>query len=162
MNITIIAAVAGNRVIGNTDGLPWSCKEDLKWFKENTLGKAVILGRKTYETLSGPLSERTNIVITRDEQYKADPGVLILPSVDTAISLCKLNPDETFIIGGASVYEQAMSSVDRLLITHIEQDFDGNAFFPHIDPNVWEKKLIRQGEESNEDFTYGFYEYRLK
>lgn len=136
--IVIIAAVARNRVIGKDNTLIWNIPEDMAHFKALTSGHAVIMGRKTWESLPPrfrPLPGRRNIVISRQAGYAA-PGAELADSLDGALRLAATEPT-AFIIGGAQIYEQAMSVADRLEITEVNLEPAGDAWFPAIDPNRW-------------------------
>jgi dihydrofolate reductase len=140
--IDIIAAVAENRVIGADGGLPFRLSTDLKRFKALTTGKPVIMGRKTFDSIGRPLPERMNIVVTRDNDWRAE-GVYRAVSLDEAITLAArhahaTNADAVFIIGGGEIYAQAISRADRLVITHVEGAFAGDTLFPVIDPQRFE------------------------
>ena len=154
--LSIIAAVAKNNCIGIGNDLPWHIPEDLKRFKEVTEGKTVVMGRKTYESifsrLSKPLPNRKNIVITSQADYQVPENVYLAGSLDEAID--KFGGEELFIIGGASVYKQAIDKADKLYITLIDKEIEGDAFFPEIDKNIWH-------EVWREDHTgFSFVEYK--
>ncbi len=134
--ISIIAAMARNRVIGKDNDLIWHLPADLKHFKEKTLGKPVIMGRKTFESMEEALPGRTNIVITRQPDYKA-PGCLVADSLEHALELVSGEP-EIFIAGGGEIYEQAIPIADRMYITIIEHEFDGDTYFPKFVAGEWE------------------------
>ncbi|MBX3568963.1 MAG: dihydrofolate reductase [Rhizobiaceae bacterium] len=143
MRVTIYAAVAGNGVIGRDGGLPWRLSADLKRFKADTMGKPIIMGRKTWEGLGRALPGRLNIVVTRDAALRAD-GAEIVRSLDEAIVLARTRgrcmagpPDEICVIGGGEVYRQAIPVADRLHITHVLAAPDGDTRFPEIDPGIW-------------------------
>lgn len=148
--ITIIAAVAKNNVIGAKNDLPWYLPEDLKHFKEVTSGHTVIMGRKTYESivdrLKKPLPNRKSIVITRNTTYEVPSDVEKFQSLDEAL---QKHPEDVFIIGGASIFEQALSYADQLIITHVHKDYPGDTYFPTIDPKIWkEVGRVDHGEYS--------------
>lgn len=153
--ITIIVAVGKNNVIGKANSLPWYIPEDLKRFKSLTVGHVVIMGRKTYESIiariNKPLPDRKNIVITRQNNFSVQDGVEVFSSLEEAIHTHA--SEEIFIIGGAEMYNQAMSKVDRLLVTEVEGEHDGDVFFPTIDLNIW-KEISREPHEG-----YAFVEY---
>ena len=135
---TIIVAVAKNNVIGIQNKLPWHLPEDLKHFKEKTLNKTVIMGRKTFESLPEnfrPLPKRENIIITR--QNFNFPNIKTANNLNSAFEMAS---HEIFIIGGASIYKEAINLVDCLEITEIDLEINGDAFFPKIDFNIWELK----------------------
>jgi dihydrofolate reductase len=129
--ISVIAALAKNRVIGIENRLPWRLPEDLAHFKALTLGHPVVMGRKTFESLRRPLPGRSNIVITRNPDYRPD-GCQVADSLAAAIALCQ-HADEVFFIGGAELYAQAIPLADRLYLTEVHIDAAGDAWFPDYD-----------------------------
>ncbi len=129
--ISAIAAISKNRVIGKDNGLIWAIPEDLRRFKQLTTGHAVIMGRKTYESIGKPLPNRTNIIITRDKNFTAS-GCIITNSLDEAFKQAD-NDTEIFVIGGGQIYEQALSKIDRLYLTVIDQEAEGDTYFPAYD-----------------------------
>ncbi len=153
---TILAAVSRNGVIGRDGHMPWRLSTDLKRFKALTLAKPVIVGRKTFESFGKALPGRPNIVITRDREYRpADAHVV--HSLAEAVELARrmaaeIGTDEICIVGGGEIYRQAMDAADRLLITHVETDVDGDTSFPRIDPAIWqvaEEIAVPEGEKDN-------------
>ncbi|MDA8127609.1 MAG: dihydrofolate reductase [Betaproteobacteria bacterium] len=144
--ISVIAALAKNRVIGIENRLPWRLPEDLARFKALTLGHPILMGRKTFESLGRPLPGRTNIVITRNANYRPE-GCLVAGSIPAAIALCE-DADEVFFIGGADLYAQAMPIADRLYLTEVDVEADGDARFPDYDESAF-------GEVSREPHTGG-------
>jgi len=135
--ISIIAAMARNRVIGIANTLPWRLPEDLKHFKALTLGHHILMGRKTYESLGRPLPGRTSVVITRSQDLQV-PGCLMANSIAEAVAACD-NDNEIFFIGGAELYSQALDIADRIYLTEIKADFSGDAWFPEFDTNLWQE-----------------------
>lgn len=137
--VTLIAAVARNRVIGRANRLPWHLPADLRRFKALTLGRPVIMGRKTFESirdaLGGPLPGRENIVVTRDAAYVA-AGCTIAASLDAALAAAR-GADEVFVIGGEQLYREALPLADCLQLTEIEADFEGDAWFPELAAGKW-------------------------
>lgn len=129
--ISVIAALARNGVIGIDNRLPWRLPEDLAHFKALTLGHPVLMGRKTFESLGRPLPGRTNVVITRNHDYRPE-GCLVADSIPAAIALCR-DADEVFFIGGAELYAQAIPLADRLYLTEVAIDAEGDARFPGYD-----------------------------
>jgi dihydrofolate reductase len=125
-----------NRLIGAGDGLPWRLPADMKYFKSVTMGKPVIMGRKTYETIGKPLKGRHNIVLTRDVAYRA-PGCTVVHSPQAAL-LAAGDAAEVMIIGGAEVYRRFLPKADRLYLTCIEAEFDGDTYFPQIASEHWQ------------------------
>lgn len=150
MKIIIIAAVSENGVIGDGPNIPWHISEDFKRFKELTLNHPVIMGRKTFESIGKPLSNRQNIVLTRKNDYNPE-GVLVVHSLDEALSSCE--DEEVYIIGGSTVYSEAMPKADVLEITEVHQKVDGDVFFPDIDKNVW-KEIVRDDRQGFSFVTY--------
>jgi dihydrofolate reductase len=145
MDVAIFAAVAENGVIGRDNGLPWRLSTDMKRFKATTMGKPIIVGRKTWDSFpKRPLPGRLNIVITRDPHYRAE-GAEVVTSLTDALTLarararCTPGVDEVCVVGGGEIYRQAMSLADRLYITHVHARPDGDTRFPEIDPAVWEE-----------------------
>jgi dihydrofolate reductase len=133
--ITLLVACARNGAIGRDNALPWHLPEDLKHFKETTLGHPIVMGRRTFESIGRPLPGRRTIVVSRDPGW-AHPGCERAGSLDEAIGLCAGSP-EVFVVGGAQVYAEALPRADRLLVTDIELDVEGDAFFPPIDASGW-------------------------
>jgi len=129
--VSVIAALAKNRVIGIENRLPWRLPEDLAHFKALTLDHPVLMGRKTFESLGRPLPRRTNVVITRNADYRPD-GCLVAPSIPAAIALCQ-GTDEIFFIGGAELYAQVIPLADRLYLTEVDAEPAGDAWFPEFD-----------------------------
>ena len=159
MKLALIAAMAQNRVVGIDNKLPWHLPEDLKYFKRITTGKAVIMGRKTYESIGRPLPNRTNIVITRSTEFSA-PGIEVVNSLDAAIELAEnvslINAvDEVMVIGGAQIYEVALPQADRLYLTHVHANVEGDAYFPDVDMSQW-KELGREDYDASETNPYDY------
>jgi dihydrofolate reductase len=146
MTVTIVVAISENHVIGKDNKLLWYLPRDLKHFKEITTGHTVIMGRKTYDSVGKPLPNRRNIIITRQEITIA--GCEVVNSIEAAIALCNAE-EEVFIIGGAEIYRQAMHLTDRIYLTIIHQEFDGDSFFPEIDKQIW-KEVQREDHEPDE------------
>jgi len=129
--------MAKNRVIGIANTLPWRLPEDLKHFKALTTGHHILMGRKTYESLGRPLPGRTSVVITRSDNLQL-PGCIVATSIDDAISACS-DDAELFFIGGAELYRQALAYADRIYLTEIQSDFEGDAWFPDFDRSQWQE-----------------------
>lgn len=146
----MIVATANNRIIGKDNDMPWHLPADLAYFKKTTLGKPVIMGRKTYESIGRPLPGRRNIVISRDINYKAE-GVDIVTTVDAALGLIE-GVEEVMVIGGGAIYQHCLPAANRLYITHIEADIEGDTQFPFYDENVWKKVVSNQflADEKNQ------------
>lgn len=156
--ITLIAAVARNRVIGAGNALPWRLPEDLKRFKALTLGHPIIMGRKTWESLGRPLPGRTNIVISRAAGFTAT-GAELVHSLDEALSAAAAtHSDEVFIIGGAEIYRLALPIARRLQLTEIDLDFAGDVHFPAVDPALW-RETARESHRAEANFGYAFVTY---
>lgn len=141
MKLAIIVAQAQNRVIGINNNLPWHLPQDLRYFKQVTMGKPIIMGRKTFDSIGRPLPGRTNIVITRDASYQPD-NVKVVNSLeaarDLAESICTIDGcDEAMVIGGAQIYEQALALSDRLYLTQVHAEVNGDAWFPEFNPGEW-------------------------
>lgn len=150
MQITIIAAVAENGVIGRAGKLPWHIPEDLKRFKQLTLGHPVIMGRKTFESIGKPLPERKNIVITGQKDYRRG-GIEVVHSLDGALKACE-GSEKVFVIGGSSVFEEALPLADRLELTLVHRVVEGDVYFPPIGSEWKEKK-----REDHEGFSFVTY-----
>lgn len=136
MTISLIWAMDSNRLIGQNNSLPWKLAADMKWFRLHTLGKPIIMGRKTYESFGAkPLPDRINIVITHNSHYHSD-GIIIAHSIEDAIQLAG-DANEIMVIGGASFYQQMLAHADRLYVTRVEGQFEGDTWFPHYDENQW-------------------------
>lgn len=154
--VSVIAALARNRVIGIENRLPWRLPEDLAHFKALTLNHPILMGRKTFESLGRPLPGRTNIVITRNADYRPD-GCLVADSIPTAIALCQ-DADEIFFIGGAELYAQAIPLADRLYLTEVDIDATGDAWFPAYDASAFredsrESHVGEKGDALQFDFV---------
>ncbi len=136
MLVSIIAAMDRNRLIGNNNQLPWHLPADLAHFKKLTMGKPIIMGRKTYESIGRPLPGRTNIVLTRAATLQAE-GVFVANSLQQALEHVA-STDEAMIIGGSAIYKLALPRADRLYITYVENSYQGDAWFPEIDSAQWD------------------------
>lgn len=164
MKVALIAAFAQNLVVGINNSLPWHLPEDLKYFKRTTSGKAIIMGRKTYESIGRPLPNRTNIVVSRNATFSAE-GVVVVASLEAAIKHAEdvntINGvDEVMIIGGAAIYEASLPLADRLYLTHVHANVEGDAYFPNVDFSQW-LEVARddfQKDESN-PYDYSFVVY---
>jgi dihydrofolate reductase len=140
-HVVLVAAVSDNGVIGRDNALPWHLGSDLKRFKAITIGKPVVMGRKTYQSIGKPLPGRTNIVVSRDPDF-APPGVLVARSVEAALAVARddaagRGTAEIAVIGGTGIFAQTMPLADRLEITHVHAKPPGNVYFPSIDPARW-------------------------
>ncbi len=155
--LTLIAAVARNGVIGNDNALPWRLPEDLKHFKELTLGHPIIMGRKTWASLGRPLPGRRNIVISRDPDFKA-PGGIVVASLAAALAACA-DASEAFVIGGAEIYALALPEAQCLRLTEIDRDFPGDTHFPGFDPAAW-RETERKSHRAADGLDYAFVTYQ--
>lgn len=158
----IIVAMGKNRLIGIDNDLPWHLPNDLKHFKEATLGKPIIMGRKTFESFGGrPLPNRPNLVVSRNADYLAQ-GAEVFTSVEEAIASQK-DAEEIAIIGGAQIYEQWINKVDRLIITQVDAELEGDAYFPEIDLAIWQEVLREHHpQDEKHNYAFDFVEYRKK
>ncbi|MEO1889666.1 MAG: dihydrofolate reductase [Cycloclasticus sp.] len=151
--ISMIVAMGDNNAIGKDNELLWHLPEDFKHFKKTTMGKPILMGRKTYESIGKPLPGRENIVITRDKAFTVD-GVTIVNSIDAALSVSQ-QYDEVMIIGGASFYQQMLPMVNRLYLTLVHHTFDADAFFPDINEDEW-VEMERREYAADERHRYSF------
>ena len=153
--VTLIAAIDENSVLGKDNQLIWHLPEDLKRFKRLTTGHAIIMGRKTFESLPKALPNRHNIVVTRNQNYSKE-GVTVCHSLEATIE-CAKNDDQPFVIGGGQVYEQAIELADVIELTKIHAQFEGDVFFPEIDLKKW--SVEKEERMSHPDFEYSFITY---
>ena len=150
--LSLIVATANNRVIGKDNDMPWHLPADLAYFKKTTLGKPIIMGRKTYESIGRPLPGRRNIVISRNTGYSAE-GIEVVASVDEALALVR-GVEEVMVIGGGAIYAHCLPAATRLYVTHIHADIDGDTQFPEFDiVNDW-KKLTNEHFKANDKNVY--------
>ena len=159
MLVSIIAAMDRNRLIGSNNQLPWHLPADLAHFKQVTMGKPIIMGRKTYESIGRPLPGRTNIVLTRSADFRAE-GVLTAHTFEQALDYVS-EEDEVMIIGGSTIYELALPRVDRLYITYVESACEGDAWFPEFDIERWRviaSERHRADEKNSSDYRFVSYE----
>ena len=153
--LALIVAMAANGMIGKDNALPWHIPEDLKWFKRNTLGKPVIMGRKTWDSIGRPLPKRPNVVVTRQTDWSVE-GVHVAHSLAEALTLAEaLAPeaDEVMVIGGNALFAEALPACARLYITEIARDYVGDVSFPAFDRSVW-REVLR--ERNDGDPAYDF------
>ena len=155
MRLSIIVAMDDNQLIGKNNALPWHLPADLGYFKKTTLGKTVLMGRKTYESIGFPLPNRRNVIVSRNADFEAQ-GCEVVASIDAALELAK-EDDEVMVMGGASFYEQMLPDVDRLYITQIEGSYAGDAYFPNFNRNEFVESFreSHQPDEKNQH-TYHF------
>ena len=135
MHITLIAAAAENDVIGREGGLPWRLRADMLHFRDATIGHPVIMGRRTWDSLPKPLSDRTNIVLTRHAEFEA-PGGIVATTLQDAVAACG-DSEECFVIGGGEIYRMFLEHADRILLTRVHAEIQGDAVFPEFDQTAW-------------------------
>ena len=153
--LSIIVAVARNNVIGKDNKLIWHLPEDLKRFKRLTSGKNIIMGRKTFESLGRILPDRKHIILCNDMEMNIDDDrVIVLDDISKLDSYIN-SDEENFVIGGATIYKLLMPLCDKLYITHIDKEFEGDVYFPEIDFNVWKEENVEDGI-TNEDNPYSY------
>ena len=155
MRIALIAAMAENHVIGRNNQLPWRIPADLKHFKVLTMGKPIIMGRKTYESIGRPLPGRDNIVLTGDVTYRAE-GCEVVHSIAQALQVAG-TVEEAMIVGGSDLYRQTIGDADRLYLTLVKAEVEGDAWFPEIDSRQWReiKREAHRADDSNQ-YDYAF------
>ena len=157
--LALIAARARNGVIGLDNRMPWHLPEDLAHFKRVTLGKPVVMGRKTFESIGRPLPGRLNIVVTRNPDWQA-AGVQVAHSLDAALALAAAAaPEEIMLIGGAELYRQALPQADVLYLTEIDAEFAGDAFFPEVDLARWRIDREEAGQRDSDGLRWRFVRY---
>jgi dihydrofolate reductase len=163
--VAIIAAVAANGVIGNSNAIPWHLPSDFAHFKRMTVGKPLIMGRKTFESIGRPLPGRTNIVVTRQNDFQL-PGVIVVSSLEAALEEAQEiatadRANEVMIGGGAEIYAQALPLADRLYITHVGANPDGDAYFPAVNLEDWrESGTIAVPPNPNDSAAFRIKVYR--
>ena len=156
MRVSIIAAFSLNRVIGLRTRIPWHLPEDLKRFKQTTMGHTLVMGRVTWESIGRPLPGRVTIVVSRQPGYRAE-GALVASSVEEALTMAR--DDEVFIAGGAMIYEAALPLADRILLTVVEAEYEGDAFFPPIDATRWRQVASEPHTSSGAGPSFSFITY---
>jgi dihydrofolate reductase len=155
MTVTIVAAVARNGVIGVDGGLPWHLPDDLRRFKELTMRHVLVMGRRTYESIGHPLPGRTTVVVTRQDDWSAGADEVVRArDVPGALALASEIDDEVFVVGGAEVFAEALPLADRLELTHVDREPEGDTVFPDVDWSEWRE--IRR--EPGEGLAYVTYE----
>jgi dihydrofolate reductase len=155
--LTLIVARARNGVIGRDNALPWRLPEDLQHFKRTTLGAPIIMGRKTWDSIGRPLPGRRNIVVSRNHGLTLD-GAEVVASLEDAQRLC-IGAEQVFLIGGAQLYAHALPSADRLIVTEIDADVPGDAFFPAVDRSKWIEVARETHHSEANGFDYAFVTY---
>ncbi|MCB5183881.1 dihydrofolate reductase [Methylobacillus gramineus] len=156
-NLSLIVAVAQQRVIGLNNTLPWHLPEDLKRFRALTTGHHIIMGRKTYDSLNRLLPDRTTVIVTRNRDYQVS-GALIAHSLQEAVLLAE-GDDEVFLIGGAELYREGLQLADRLYITQIDAAFEGDAFLPEFDLTDWQE-ISREQHVSAKGLSFTYMTYQ--
>lgn len=157
--LSILVAMDKNNTIGKNNQLPWHLPADLAYFKRITMGHSIVMGRKTFESIGKPLPGRKNIILTRDSEYQAE-GCHVIHSI-SAIKEMNKKTAEIFIIGGAELFNQTLSFVDKLYITEIESTFEGDTFFPSLDESEWSlvsKEKGKKDEKNPYDYYFSVYE----
>jgi len=167
IRLSLMVAKASNRVIGRNNKLPWYLPNDLKYFKQVTFGKPVIMGRKTWDSLGKPLPGRTNIVITRQPDFQAE-GAKVVATLDEAVTMAENvafieGQDEAVVMGGAEIYALALPKADRLYLTEVHAEVDGDTWFPEYDTAEW-KEIGREDfpAEGPNPYDYSFVVYERK
>lgn len=158
MTVSFIAAVSDNGVIGRGGGLPWHLPGDLKWFKDKTLGHTMIMGRKTFESIGKPLPGRKTVVVTRDPSFVPN-GVALARSVDEALGKAG-EDEEVFIAGGGDIFRQTLRVADRMYLTRIHADIEGDTRFPEVDWTQW-REVFREehAADAKNPYSYTFLIY---
>jgi dihydrofolate reductase len=156
MSLSLIAAVAENNCIGIKNKIPWNIPEDFQYFKKTTLGKTVLMGERTFESILGyvgkPLPGRKSVVVSKTPGYKVPEGVRLYDSLDKALE--DIKDEDAFICGGASIYAQTINRADVLYITRVHKSYDGDVFFPEIDAKIWKETW----REDHDGFSFVRYE----
>lgn len=149
--VRIIAAIGANGELGKNNSMMWNLPGDMKFFRQTTLGSDVIMGRKTYESIGRPLPKRNNIVISRNPELKID-GVTVVGSLEAALNAAK---DDVYIIGGASIYKQALDAADELILTEIDNTYpEADVYFPEFDKSSYDSELILQNSDDGVSYKH--------
>ncbi len=155
MTIALIAAISQNRVLGKDNELVWHLPKDMRWFKTKTMGYPVVMGRKTFESFGNPLPGRTNIVITRNPDYRPE-GTIVVSSLDAALAeAARYHTDTIFVAGGAEIYRQALPLADTMYLTHVHTEVEGDAFFPEFSEVQWQP-VATESVPADEKHAYPF------
>jgi dihydrofolate reductase len=163
--ITIVGALAENGVIGRDNGLPWRLKSDMVHFRAITMGKPVVMGRKTFLSIGRPLPGRTTIVVSRDHTFAA-PGIVVAPSIEAGLTVAqgdalRRRAECIIVAGGADLYAQTMPLAERLRVTYVHRAVDGDAFFPAIDRSVWlETARDEHAAAAGDEAAFAFVTYQ--
>lgn len=158
--ISLLLAMDKNQLIGKDNDLPWRLPADLAYFKRVTMGHPIIMGRKTYDSIGRPLPGRENIIITRDTTYKAE-GCKVIHSIDEIVKMSEETDQELFVIGGAEIFKEILPHSDRLYITEIEEEFEGDTYFPVFNKIEWKVISKEKGikdEKNPYEYTFLVYE----
>jgi dihydrofolate reductase len=154
MKISLIAAMGANRVIGADNRMPWHLSADLKRFRQITMGRPILMGRKTHQSIGRPLPGRQNIVLTSDPAYRA-PGCAVVHDLDAALS--EAEGEELMVIGGAALYRALLPRADRLYLTLIHREFAGDVFFPEFEPGEWRERSREDvADDPDSGLSYSF------
>ncbi|MGM0769690.1 MAG: dihydrofolate reductase [Pseudomonadota bacterium] len=166
MRKALIVAMSRNRVIGRNNKLPWYLPGDLRYFKQATMGKPIIMGRKTWDSIGRPLPGRMNVVISRNAEWEAPAGTVAATSLQEALVKAEAQAeieggDEVMIIGGGQIYAEALPTVDRIYITRVHAEIEGDAFFPEVNWDEWEE-IGREdfSASDNNPYDYSFVVYQ--
>ena len=160
MSFSIIVAVANNLAIGKDNALPWHLPADLKYFKSVTMGKPILMGRKTFESIGRPLPGRQNIVLTRDKNWHADDVTIVHDYNEAALAVKGV--DEIMVIGGAQIYASMLENTACLYVTEVDCHVDGDAFFPEINPEIWSETSREQHSAIGSEPAYSFVVYERR
>jgi len=151
--INIIAAISKNRVIGKNGKIPWKLPKDMQFFSETTKFCPIVMGRKTFESIGRPLKDRTNIILTRDINYKKD-GCVVFNKIEDVIN--NFGKENLMVIGGEEIYRQFLPYTERIYLTYIDEEFEGDTFFPEFDEGKWIKESEKRGIKDDEN-PYDYY-----
>lgn len=157
MNISAIAAVSTQGALGKDNKLLWHIPEDFKWFKDKTKNTSVVMGRKTYESIGKPLVKRNNYILTRNEKYTAPIGAIALYSKEHFFDTFKDTDEEIFIIGGGEIYKQMFPYINKMYLTVVDINVDGDTFFPEIDFKEWDNVYYRESSDHNYKYTFNIF-----
>lgn len=164
--ISIIAALSSNRVIGRDGALPWRLPDDFKYFKRLTTGHTLVMGRRTFESLGGPLPDRRHIVLTRQRDWRpafASSDLRVVHSLDEALKIAAKDEGEIFIIGGEQIFREALPRADRLYLTQVRASVEGDTSFPEIDNEKWERvEHTPHPPDSQNPYSFAFERYERK
>ncbi len=159
-SLSLIVAAAENNTIGKDNQLIWHLSDDLKRFKKLTSGHHIIMGRKTFESFPKPLPNRTHVVITRQTDYKAPKGVIVVNSIQDAVNIATLSDAEPFVIGGGEIYKQALPFATKIELTRVHHEFEGDTYFPEIDEKEWKEVANTfHKKDAKHDYEFSFITY---